>query len=139
MDIYVPYAYAFGGMFEGCISLETARVQGERDAGSFMSIVHMFRGCSALKNVELIDIKTGGETDFKEVFKSCSSLENIDLSTLDFSSATDLDYMLQGCSSLISLDLSGHSWVSGGPKMSGIISTCPNLTEIIVDENVQPS
>ena len=165
MDIYIPYAYAYSGMFKGCSSLETARVQGARDGGKFTSINYMFEGCSALKTVELVDIKTGGEKEFKLVFKGCTSLTDIDLSMLDFSSATDLTGMLQmcksltdidlspvnfsnvtdaslmftGCSGLTSLDLSGHSWISGGPKMNQIISSCPSLTEIIIDENVQVS
>ena len=163
MDIYVPYAYSYGGMFKGCSSLESVRVQGARDGGKFTSINYMFSGCTDLKSIELVDIKTAGETEFKEVFKGCSSLEDIDLSVLDFSSATNLTSMFQvctsltdidltpvnfskvtdmtsmfaGCESLTSLDLSGHTWVSGGPKMYSMISHCPNLTEIIVDEAVE--
>ena len=165
MDIHVPYAYAYGGMFRGCTSLESVRIRGKRAAGKFTSINYLFEGCSALKNVELIDIKTGGEEEFKNVFKGCTSLENIDLSVLDFSSATNVSGMLQACSSLTdidlspidfskvtemssmfagcrgltSLDLSGHTWISGGPKMNQVISCCPNLTEIIVDEYVEVS
>ena len=163
MDIYVPYAYSYGGMFKDCTSLESVRIQGERDAGKFTSINYLFEGCSALKYVELIDIKTGGEEEFKNVFKGCTSLENIDLSVFDFSSATnlsgmlqmcnsltdidltpvnfskvtDMSYMFAGCKGITSLDLSGHTWVSGGPKMYGVISNCPNLTDIIVDEAVE--
>jgi surface protein len=153
MDVYLPYAYAYSGLFEGCSSLESARIQGGRDAGKFSYMNNLFAECTSLKNVELIDIKTGGEQEFKSVFYKCRSLESIDLSTLNFSSAKDLSSMFQacsslkeidlspvdfsnvkdmsamfaGCTSLTSLDLSGHSWVSGGAKMSQVISHCPAL------------
>ena len=165
MDVYLPYAYSYSGLFEGCSSLESARIQGGRDAGKFSYMNNLFAECTSLKNVELIDIKTGGEQEFKSVFYKCRSLESIDLSNLNFSSAKDLSSMFQacsslkeidlspvdfsnvtdmsamfaGCTSLTSLDLSGHSWVSGGAKMSQVISHCPALTEIIIDENVEVS
>ena len=165
MEISAPYTYGFSGLFKDCSSLESVKVTAGRDGGSFTSLKGMFEGCSALKSYSLANFKTGGEKDFSYLFKGCSSLESIDLSVLDFSSATDVKFMLQGCSSLRtidispvvtpkltdmsymlvgcrsleSLDLSGLSWNSSGVLMNQIISTCPNLKEIIVDENVRVS
>ena len=65
----------------------------------------MFRYCSSLQTIPLLDTSAG--TNFSNMFYSCSSLQSIPL--LDTSAGTDFLYMFYSCSSLQIAALSGTS------------------------------
>lgn len=122
-------------MFVGCTSLKDASLEGI-DTSKSQDFRETFKGCQSLERIDLSMLDFSAATDLSYMFQMCRSLKSIDLSPVDMSHVTDMSGMFAGCRSLTSLDLSGHTWSSSGANMAQIISTCPNLTEIVTDANV---
>ncbi|MBQ9359616.1 MAG: BspA family leucine-rich repeat surface protein [Lachnospiraceae bacterium] len=121
--------------FRKMTSLEEVSFSDGFDTSGVTSLTAMFFGCNALRSVDAENLDLSSATTLNSMFGSCGSLESIELPD-DLSSLEVMSYMFDGCSSLKSLDLSGKSWRSWGVYMSQMIYRCPNLAELIVDENV---
>ena len=96
-------------MFRDCSSLSTIPLL---DTSSGTSIGRMFQGCSSLSTIPSLYTSSG--TSFGSMFQSCSSLSTIPL--LDTSSGTDFSSMFYGCNVLAQAALNGTQYNIGYSK-----------------------
>ena len=66
----------------------------------------MFRGCTALKKLDLTGFDTSNVTDMSYLFYDCASLTYLDLRSFDTTSLTEYRSMFRGCVYLGRLDCS---------------------------------
>lgn len=57
-------------------------------------MAQMFRGCEAVKTINVSSFDTSDVTDMSYMFYDCQALETIDLSTFDTSGVTTMENML---------------------------------------------
>lgn len=88
-----------------------------------------FRYCSALKELDLSNVRTTGRKNFFAMFGGCSRLEALDLSSFDTSSARNMEGMFSGCYNLKTLNLSGFN-TAYVLNMSNMFATCQSLSEL---------
>lgn len=96
---------------------------------SSYSVGSIFRGCYALKSIDMSGFDTSKATSMSYLFEDCTKLTDLDLSKLDSSSVTSMDYMFSGCTSLTSLDLSRLN-TSSVTSMSSMFSGCTGLSSL---------
>ena len=57
----------------------------------------MFRGCSSLKELNLINFNTNNVTDMRSMFYGCSSLKELNLNNFNTNNVTNMSWMFDGC------------------------------------------
>ncbi|HAM16298.1 MAG TPA: hypothetical protein DCP91_10700 [Eggerthellaceae bacterium] len=113
----------FSGMFDGCRRLTSVRLAdedglaGESDWFVASSVARMFRGCTALRSIDLSGLKTVEITDFSEMFRECRALELLDLSGFNTRKARSMRRMLHGCAALRQVKLGEEFTFFGNTTM----------------------
>ena len=90
---------------------------------------YMFRECSSLTNINLLNFNTQIVTNMSCMFSFCSSLKNLNLSNFNTQSVTNMSGMFFECSSLINLNLSNFN-TQNVTDMSHMFDRCSFLTNI---------
>ena len=138
-NVTITYAVGSGfeGLFNDCTSLETVNITTNTTHPSWMKCSEMFKHCESLTDVTMSGFNSGASSQpYTSMFHGCSSLSSFDLSQLDLSTTTDCSYMFCNCQSLTSLDFTQTTWNPNGVNLTGIIESCPVVTEITVDPNL---
>ena len=94
-----------GEMFKGCSQIEEIHLLDFRTS-RVINMSYMFYGCSSLKLVDLSVIHTSNVRRMEDMFYDCFSLKSLDLSNFNTLNVEDLGEMFYNCFSLTSLDLS---------------------------------
>ena len=90
----------------------------------------MFKACSSLTSIDLINLNTSQVTNMSEMFIFCSSLKKLDVTNLNTSQVTDMVAMFSYCSSLTSL-VGIENWdTSQVTDMSDMFHSCISLTKL---------
>ena len=93
----------------------------------------MFKGCSALKSLDLTNFNTAKVTDMSFMFKGCSALTSLDLTNFNTANVTYMDNMFNGCSALTSLDLTNFN-TAKVTYMNNMFEDCSALTTIYASD-----
>lgn len=88
-----------------------------------------FKGCSAIKSLDLSGLDTGNVTSLKSAFSGCSSLGSLDLKGWNTEKVADISYMFRGCRSLKTLDLSSFvlAYDFGSSACDSVFEGCSSL------------
>ena len=90
---------------------------------------------SNLTSIEGLDnLNTEMVTDMRHMFKGCSALTNIDLSSFNTANVWSMSEMFRDCSSLRVLDLTSFN-ISNLEQAYSIFYGCKSLTNIFCDED----
>lgn len=95
-------------MFKGCTALKSLDLS-TFETGNVTDMGNMFQGCTALTSLKLAGLNAGNVTDMSRMFQNCTALTALDLSGLNAGKVTDMSLMFNGCSSLATLDMSGFT------------------------------
>ncbi|MEG0093859.1 BspA family leucine-rich repeat surface protein [Anaerorhabdus sp.] len=118
-------------MFSGCAKLQELDLRGF-EIDNKADMYYMFRGCSALENLQLSDkFVTSNAINIYGMFLRCSKLKTLDLSHFDTTNVTNLSSMFSSCSSLKTLDLSNFD-TSKVKTMKSMFEGCSSLSELNV-------
>ena len=93
----------------------------------------MFKGCSALKSLDLTNFNTAKVTDMSFMFHGCSALTSLDLTNFNTANVTYMDNMFNGCSALTSLDLTNFN-TAKVTYMNNMFEDCSALTTIYASD-----
>lgn len=116
-------------MFRGCSALRTINVS-TWDTTKVYSMMRTFYGCNSLQELDLTNWKTNNVNSMQDMFRNCNSLTTVgDLSSWDTSKVTDMRHMFYNCKSLISLDLSNFK-TNGLTDMTYMFRDCNSLTTV---------
>ena len=88
-----------------------------------------FRGCGALKSIDIHNVSTENVTSMSALFYGCKSLASLDLSKLNTENVTNMGQMFYDCSSLTSLDLSNLN-IKKVSNMGQMFANCSNLISL---------
>lgn len=88
-----------------------------------------FKGCGALKSIDIHNVNTENVTSMGGLFYDCKSLTSLDLSKLNTENVTSMGQMFYGCSSLSSLDLSNLN-IKNVTYMSQMFANCSKLVSL---------
>ena len=103
-NLYTVYVENMTGMFRGCSALKTIDLSGFH-VYNVTSMHEMFCDCKSLETLDLSSFGTKKVTDMTRMFKNCSSLTSLDVRPLYTANVKYMEGMFAGCSSLESLDL----------------------------------
>ncbi len=142
-------------MFKGCVSLEKLDISnfdtGAMNSGmSANSMGNMFYGCTALKELNMCQIKAydihnlfssctalqslklrGSAENIGGIFKNCVNLKSLDLSEFDTSRITNMSELFSGCRSLTDLNLNDFK-TGNVTNMEEMFFGCRSLTNLDV-------
>ena len=123
------YPQSFGSWFDGCSKLVS--VTGLQHARSERAtlMTYMFRGCSALTQLDMSEFKSTMTTNMSGMFEGCKSLKTLKLGGLYTARVISMTGMFKDCSSLMSLDLSNFS-TAAVISMADMFSGCNKLTSL---------
>ncbi len=123
------YPQSFGSWFDGCSKLVS--VTGLQHARSERAtlMTYMFRGCSALTQLDMSEFKSTMTTNMSGMFEGCKSLKTLKLGGLYTARVISMTGMFKDCSSLTSLDLSNFS-TAAVISMADMFSGCNKLTSL---------
>ena len=123
------YPQSFGSWFDGCSKLVS--VTGLQPARSERAtlMTYMFRGCSALTQLDMSEFKSTMTTNMSGMFEGCKSLKTLKLGGLYTARVISMTGMFKDCSSLTSLDLSNFS-TAAVISMADMFSGCNKLTSL---------
>ena len=117
-------------MYEGCTNIATmGTVDGTAAhlSTGLITVSKMFKGCSALKDLEFKFLYTANVTNFSEMFYGCISLGYIEFDgVLITSSATTMRGMFEYCTSMSFVDLPSFS-TANVTDFSRMFSWCTSL------------
>ena len=65
----------------------------------------MFKGCSSLTELNLINFNTNNVTNMRYMFNGCSSLKELNLNNFNTNNVTDMSGMFSKCSDELKLKL----------------------------------
>ncbi len=116
-------------MFKNCKNLVSFTTGYTKYNGN--NISYMFRGCSALKYVNVKGFDIHNLEWANGVFYGCTGLETLDLSYLDFSNVKQVGYFFRDCDSLVDLTLPKHFIFTGNTDVAYYtFYNCASLTTI---------
>ena len=95
--------------FEGMSSLESVTNLQYLNTSEVTNMWWMFRGCSALENLDLSSFNTANVTDMRSMFQNCICLKSLNVSSFDTRKVTDMAGMFEGCSELKTIYI-GPKW-----------------------------
>ena len=130
------YGEYMANFFQNMTGLREVSFSDGFDSSGITDFTSMCKGCAALVDIDAENLDMSSATTLNSMFSGCKSLEAVELPD-DLSSLEVMSYLCEGCSSLRALDLSGKAWASSGVTMSQMISKCPLLSDLIVDERVK--
>lgn len=107
-------------IFRGCTSLTSVALL---DTSSVTNMSFMFYGCTSLTSVPLFD--TSSVTNMYYMFGNCTALTSVAL--FDTSSVTTMRYMFRYCTSLTTVPLFD---ISSPTTMYGMFYDCTSLTTV---------
>lgn len=83
-------------LFRGCSALKTLDL-GTFNTEKVTDMSYMFYDCSSLELLNITSFNTQNVTRMNSMFSNCQSLELLDLSSFDFSNVYDMAYFMSGC------------------------------------------
>ena len=89
----------------------------------------MFRGMSALRELDLSNLDTSKAKEMNGFLQDCSRLTSLNLSGIDTTVAYEMNKMFSGCSSLTTLDVSDLD-TDNVSHMVEMFAGCSSLTEL---------
>lgn len=92
-------------LFNGCTALKSVDLS-QLKAPKLQDVYRMFRNCKELMTVDLGGLASPSLKEIDEMFLNCSSLQSVDLSALNTANVRSMRSMFMGCTSLETLDLS---------------------------------
>ena len=98
------------------------------------NMMMMFRGCSALRSLDLSTFKTANVTNMRYMFWNCSSLTSLDLSSFNTENVLNMVGMFRDCSSLTSLDLTNFN-IKNAFNIDQMFLDFSNLETIYCNDN----
>ena len=117
-----------GSLFRGCSALKEIDLTHFNTANvTYMG--QMFDGCAALKTLDLKSFNTANVEGFYDMFRGCIALETIDLSNFNTSNVKSTYAMFYQCSALKSIDLSNFN-TSNVTNMTSMFADCKALTSL---------
>ena len=117
-----------GSLFRGCSALKEIDLTHFNTANvTYMG--QMFDGCAALKTLDLKSFNTANVEGFYDMFRGCIALETIDLSNFNTSNVKSMFAMFYQCSALKSIDLSNFN-TSNVTNMTAMFADCKALTSL---------
>ena len=119
-------------MFKGCSALKSLDLTNFNTA-KVVNMSFMFKGCSALKSLDLTNFNTAKVTDMSFMFHGCSALTSLDLTNFNTANVTYMDNMFNGCSALTSLDLTNFN-TAKVTYMNNMFEDCSALTTIYASD-----
>ena len=115
--------------FQGMSSLESVTNLQYLNTSEVTNMSWMFRGCSALENLDLSSFNTANVTDMHDMFENCICLKSLNVSSFNTAKVTDMGNMFSDCRSLTTLDLSNFD-TRNVKTMSGMFYGCSGLTDL---------
>ena len=94
---------------------------------------YMFSACNSLVEIDLSKLNTSSVTTMHDMFAGCRSIKNFDVSMLDTRNVTSLHGTFYDCDGLINLDLNSLD-TSKVTDIGFIIAECDNLQSINMDK-----
>ena len=119
------------GMFRDCSALTTLNVL-NFDTKNVTSMSEMFYGCYALTTLNVSNFDTKNVTSMSEMFYGCYALTTLDVSHFDTKNVTDMSAMFSKCRALRTLNVSNFD-TKNVTDMSAMFSEC-NLTTLDVSK-----
>jgi len=117
-----------GSLFRGCSALKEIDLTHFNTANvTYMG--QMFEGCATLKTLDLKSFNTANVEGFYDMFRGCIALETIDLSNFNTSNVKSMFAMFYQCSALKSIDLSNFN-TSNVTNMTSMFADCKALTSL---------
>ena len=117
-----------GSLFRGCSALKEIDLTHFNTANvTYMG--QMFEGCATLKTLDLKSFNTANVEGFYDMFRGCIALETIDLSNFNTSNVKSTYAMFYQCSALKSIDLSNFN-TSNVTNMTSMFADCKALTSL---------
>jgi bacterial surface protein 26-residue repeat protein (3 repeats) (fragment) len=117
-----------GSLFRGCSALKEIDLTHFNTANvTYMG--QMFEGCATLKTLDLKSFNTANVEGFYDMFRGCIALETIDLSNFNTSNVKNMFAMFYQCSALKSIDLSNFN-TSNVTNMTSMFADCKALTSL---------
>ena len=117
-----------GSLFKGCSALTELDLTHFNTANvTYMG--QMFEGCATLKTLDLKSFNTANVEGFYDMFRGCIALETIDLSNFNTSNVKSTYAMFYQCSALKSIDLSNFN-TSNVTNMTSMFADCKALTSL---------
>ena len=117
-----------GSLFRGCSALKEIDLTHFNTANvTYMG--QMFEGCATLKTLDLKSFNTANVEGFYDMFRGCIALETIDLSNFNTSNVKSTYGMFYQCSALKSIDLSNFN-TSNVTNMTAMFADCKALTSL---------
>ncbi len=115
--------------FQGMSSLESVTNLQYLNTSEVTNMSGMFRGCSALENLDLSSFNTANVTNMHFMFENCICLKSLNVSSFNTANVTDMDDIFSDCRSLTTLDLSSFD-TRNVKTMLGIFHGCSGLTDL---------
>ena len=117
-----------GSLFRGCSALKEIDLTHFNTANvTYMG--QMFEGCATLKTLDLKSFNTANVEGFYDMFRGCIALETIDLSNFNTSNVKSMFAMFYQCSALKSIDLKSFN-TSNVTNMTSMFADCKALTSL---------
>ena len=91
------------GFFIGCSTLETISGLEYLNTANVTDMSFMFKGCSALKSLDLTNFNTANVKFMDYMFNGCSALTSLDLTNFNTAKVTYMNNMFEGCSALTTI------------------------------------
>lgn len=115
-------------MFDGCSALKELTL-GFFDTSNVTSMHSMFYGCYELEHLNLNAWNTTQVTDMAYMFYRCDNLRELNLQNFDTRSVTNMAYMFNYCMKLTDINLTGFN-TSNVTNMAGMFKYCHALKEL---------
>ena len=109
-------------MFDGCSALKELTL-GFFDTSNVTSMHSMFYGCYELEHLNLNAWNTTQVTDMAYMFYRCDNLRELNLQNFDTRSVTNMAYMFNYCMKLTDINLTGFN-TSNVTNMAGMFKYC---------------
>ena len=125
------------GAFENCSNLQIAGGAGLLQTGSVQSFARMFKGCTSLFDVSLIEFWDITASNVSEMFRGCANLKLAYL-LWNLSSINNFSYMFDGCSNsnFNPAFTYGPGTAVGAINMEGMFKNCTYFNYNLSNWNV---
>lgn len=115
------------------LTLSNVNFGATKSSAKLTTIFRIFRGATAMRNVDLSAFTFENVIDVSAMFNENSGITSVDLRNATFASATNISYMFQNCTSLTSIDLRKATFASATASIHFCYS-CTSLTSIDLSE-----
>ena len=115
------------------ITLSNVNFGATKSSAKLTTIYRIFRGATAMRNVDLSAFTFENVIDAGTMFNENSGITSVDLRNATFASATNISYMFQNCTSLTSIDLRKATFASATTS-AYFCSGCTSLASIDLSE-----